>query len=185
MFQTASCFATDAGHEELCLKKSSLKNHISSAKHKKGIERLKEKTAKEKDIAKSLKLYNSTEHLRGETLPEAQQVYRVKVMKTFLQAGVPVAKLDVFREILEENGYRLCTQRYLFDLIPFILNEHLAEIKSEIDGKFVGVIFDGTTHTCEALAVVIRFISDDFVIQQRLIGIQLLAKSLSGEEIAR
>ena len=73
----------------------------------------------------------------------------------------------------------------MFDLIPFILNEHLAEIKSEIDGKFVGVIFDGTTHTCEALAVVIRFISDDFVIQQRLIGIQLLAKSLSGEEIAR
>ena len=85
-------------------------------------------------------MYNSTEHLRGETLPEAQQVYRVKVMKTFLQAGVPIAKLDVFREILEENGYRPCTQRYMFDLIPFILNEQLAEIKREIDGKFVGVI---------------------------------------------
>ena len=108
-------------------------------------------------------MYNSNEHLRGETLPEAQQVYRVKVMKTFLQAGVPIAKLDVFREILEENGYRLCTQRYMFDLIPFILNEQLAEIKREIDGKFF--IFDGTTHTCEALAVVIRFINDDFVIQ--------------------
>ena len=45
--------------EELCIKKSSVKNHIASAKHKKGIERLKKKTAKEKDIAKSLKLYNS------------------------------------------------------------------------------------------------------------------------------
>jgi len=66
-----------------------------------------------KDIAKSLKLYNSTEHLRGKTLPEAQKVYWVKVLKTFLQAGVPIAKLDVFREILEENGYRLCTQRYV------------------------------------------------------------------------
>jgi len=70
-------------------------------------------------------------------------------------------------------------------ICSFILNEQLAEIIREIDGKFVGVIFDGTTHTCEALAVVIRFISDDFVIQQCLIGIQLLAKSLSGEEIAR
>jgi len=84
--------------EELCLKKSTLNNHISSAKHKKGVERLNEKQQK-KEIARSLKLYNSTEHLRGETLPEARQVYRVKVMKTFLQAGVPIAKPDVFREI--------------------------------------------------------------------------------------
>ena len=72
------------------------------------------------------------EHLRGETLPEAQQVYRIKVMKAFLQAGVPLAKLDVFKEILEENGYRLCTQRYIFDLI---LNEEIAQIKSEINAS--------------------------------------------------
>ena len=87
--------------EELCIKKSNVKNHIASAKHKKGTERLKEKAAKKKDIAKSLKLYNSVEHLRGKTLPKAQQVYRVKVMKALLQAGVPLAKLDVFKEILE------------------------------------------------------------------------------------
>ena len=72
------------------------------------------------------------EHHRGETLPEAQQVYQVKVMKAFLQAGVPLSKLDVFKEILEENGYRLCTQWYMFDLIPFLLNEEAAPIKSEI-----------------------------------------------------
>ena len=46
-------------------------------------------------------------------------------------------------------------------------------------------MFDGTTHTCEALAIVIRFISEFLVIEQCLIRIQLLAKSLSGEEIAR
>ena len=154
-------------HEELsmCIKKSSVENHIASAKYKKGIKRLKKKTAKEKDIAKSLKLNNSMEHLRGETLPEAQQVYRIKVMKSFLQAGAPLAKPDVFKEILEVNGYRLCTQRYMFDLIPFILNEEVAQIKSEINSKFVGVIFDGTTHICEAFAVVIRFISDSEVIE--------------------
>ena len=73
----------------------------------------------------------------------------------------------------------------MFDLIPFILNEEEAPIKSEINGKFVGVVFDGTTHICEALAVVITFISDSWVIEQCLIGIQLLAKSFSGEEIVR
>ena len=58
-------------------------------------------------------------------------------------------------------------------------------MKTEISGKFLGVVFDGTTHTCEALAIVFRFVNDSWVIEQRLIGIQLLAKSLSGEEIAR
>lgn len=70
-------------------------------------------------------------------------------MKAFLQAGVPLAKVDVFKEILEESGYCLCTQRYMFDLIPFILNEEVAQIKSEINGKFVSVVFVGTTHMCE------------------------------------
>ena len=49
------------------------------------------------------------EHPRGETLPETQQVYRVEVMKVFLQAGMPLAKLDAFKEILDENDYHLCT----------------------------------------------------------------------------
>jgi len=48
------------------------------------------------------------EHVNGGTLPESLQVYRVKVLRTFLQAGVPLQKLDVFRTLLEENGYRLC-----------------------------------------------------------------------------
>ena len=36
----------------------------------------------------SLKEYNETTYPRGETLPEQQQVYRVKVVSAFLKAGV-------------------------------------------------------------------------------------------------
>ena len=73
----------------------------------------------------------------------------------------------------------------MFDLIPFILKEEQAQIKSEINGMFVGIVFDGATHICEALAIDIRFISDSWVIEQRLkIGIQLLDNCLSGKEIA-
>ena len=85
---------------------------------------------------------------------------------------------------MEETGYRLCDRRFLYDLIPFVVKEE-AQIKDEIKNKHVGIIFDGTTHTCEALAVVLRFISDSFIIEQRLVRIQLLAKSLNGEEVAR
>jgi len=35
------------------------------------------------------------------------------------------------------------------------------------------------------MAIIVRFVSDNWGIQQRLICVQLLAKSLSGEEIAR
>jgi len=71
------------------------------------------------------------------------------------------------------------------DLIPCVLKQQQASVKEEIEGKYVAVIFDGTTRLGEALAVVLRFINDDFTIQQRLIRLQLLAKSLCGEEIAR
>ena len=90
--------------EELCLKSSSLKNHLSSSKHLEGKKRLDRKEAGKHDIAQALKQYNSEWHSQGETLPESQQVYQVKVVQTFLQAGVPLSKLGVFRELLEENG---------------------------------------------------------------------------------
>lgn len=58
------------------------------------------------------------------------------------------------------------------------------QIKDKIRNKHVGVIFDGTTHTCEALAIFSRFMSDSYTVEQRLVRIQLLAKSLTGEEVA-
>ena len=49
----------------------------------------------------------------------------------------------------------------------------------------MSVVFDGTTRLGEAMAVVIRFIDSDWKIQQRLVRLMLLAKSLIGEEVAR
>ena len=51
----------------------------------------------------------------------------------------------------------------------------------------VAYMFDGMTRLGEALAIVVRYIDDSFTIQQRLIRLQLLAKSMAGEgeEIAR
>ena len=55
------------------------------------------------------------------------------------------------------------------DLIPFVLRQEQAKIKEEIEGKHVAVIFDGTTYLGEVLAIVLRFVSEDFEIKQRLI----------------
>lgn len=174
-----------ACRERLCLKKSSIKNHVGSKKHLEGKIKLQSKEAREQDIATALRKYNSEVHPRGETLPESQQIYRIKVVRAFLRAGVPFNKLDNFKELLEETGYRLTDKRFMLDLIPFVLKEEETTSKAMIKDKKLGIIFDGTTRLGEALTIVVRFISEDWKIQQHVIRVQMLAKSLTGEELAR
>ena len=62
------------------------------------------KSQTEKDIAEALKTSDSTLNSKGETLPEEQRVYHVKVVRTFLQSGVSLSKIS---ELLEENALHL------------------------------------------------------------------------------
>lgn len=141
------------------------------------------KLKREQDIADALARHNNEVHLRGETLPIQQQVYHVKVVTALLRAGIPLSKLDSFRDILEENAYRLTDRRHMFDLVPFILKEEEARIKNDIAGKHLSVIFDGTSRLGEALAVIVRFVGEDWTLEQRLIRMQMLSKSMAGQEI--
>ena len=50
--------------------------------------------------------------------------------------------------------------------------------------KYLLLIFDGTSRLGEVLALVFRYIGDDWQICQRLVRIEFLAKSLTGEEVA-
>ena len=59
----------------------------------------------EHDIAATMKAYDDEVHPKGETLPMEERVYRVKCVRTFLKAGVPLSKIDTFRELLEENAF--------------------------------------------------------------------------------
>lgn len=52
------------------------------------------------------------------------------------------------------------------DLVPFICAQERADIKADISGKPVSVVFDGTTRLGEAMAVVVRFVHKSFAIQQ-------------------
>ena len=122
---------------------------------------------------------------RGETLPEDHRVYRIKALMAFLCAGVPLNKIEHFRPLLEEHAYSLGVRRAMSDLIPFVLQNEKAQLKKEIEGREVSVIFDGTTHVGEAMAVLWRFVDSQWKIQQRLVRLMLLAKSMTGEEVAR
>ena len=137
------------------------------------------------DIVEGLQKYDTNAHPSGETLPEAVRVYCVKVLHTFIKAGVPINKIDDFRDLLEEYAFRLAGRKPMSDLIPFILSEEKKQLKAEIDGVPVAVIFDGTLRLGEALAVILRFVDRSTLkSHQRLVHMQLLAKSLTGEEVA-
>ena len=170
--------------EELPLKKSSIDVHIKSMKHINSKMKLKQKQERELDIAKALTDYQSRVHPKGETLPESTRVYRVKVVKALLRAGIPIQKADALRELLEETGYSLSDSSHLRELVPFILEQETHRLKEEVRGKHLSIIFDGTTHVCEALVVIIRYM-EKWVIKQQVCRLMLLAKALTGEEVAR
>ena len=136
------------------------------------------------DIGSALQKYDESVHPKGESLSQEQRVYRVKVMTAFLKAGIPIAKLRHFRGLLEENALRLTDSSHMSELVPFISREERSRIKDEINGKFVPVIFDGTSRLGEVLAVVIRFV-DNWKVIQRLVRLEFVQKSMTGEATAR
>lgn len=109
----------------------------------------------------------------------------MRVVTTFLKAGVSLNVLHHFQDLLEGQAYKLADQPVMHDWIPFVAQKECNCIKQEILGGDVSVRFDGTTRLGEALAVLVRCIDDDWQIVQWLVRMQLLVKSVTGEEIAR
>ena len=109
---------------------------MESAKHARNKQQLKEKHSRECDITQTFEVYEQEVHPTGGSLPEAHKLWRVKVV-TFLRAGVPLAKIDQFRDLLEEHAYSLSDRRGMCDMIPFIQSEEQQQIKTELEGKKV------------------------------------------------
>ena len=174
-----------ACREELSLKKSTVKNHIYSGnKHQDAKDRLAKKEARERDIADSLVAYDKAEQPAGTSVSMAERVYRVKVVENFLRAGIPLVKVDDLRALLEENRLKLTHSSHLADCIPLLLKQEKETLKNEIEGVPVSVVFDGTTREGEALAIVVHFVRD-WQIEQRLVRLLLLARPVTGDELAR
>ena len=181
----ASKLFCSACRQEVGLKRSTIHNHVKSHKHVTSKSKLAMKKMQHQDIAEALEKHNEEVHLQGETLPEKQQVYRVKVVTAFLRAGIPLSKLDTFRDLFEESAYHLTDKRHMSDLVPFVLKQEEGRIRNEISGKALSVIFDGTSRLGEALASIVRFAGEEWTLEQRLIRLQMLSKSLTGEETAK
>ena len=107
--------------------------------------KLEKRQRNDVEIVEAMKVYDRAENPICETLPEAHRLYRLKVVRTFLLAGVPLTKLNMFKDLLEEYAYRLTDRRHMSDMIPFILQQEKDLVKREMNGKHVSIVFDGTS----------------------------------------
>lgn len=170
----------------MALKKSVIEHHITLQKHRRSKERVALRIAREKSIVQSLNAYDSRVHPVGESLPSDIRVRRVKVVvQALLKAVITLAKADCLRELLEEDSPTLTSATNLCQLLPFILHDEMEKLKGKIQGHPVSITFDGTTHVCEAMVILLHFIDDQWTIQQRVCSLKLLAKSVRGEEVAQ
>ena len=107
------------------------------------------------------------------------------MVTAFFKAGVPLNRLDCFHQILEESALRLTSCDNLRDYIPFVQQQEQESVKRPDKWKASFCFFDETTHVCEALFNVLQFVDEKWNLQQRVVQLLLLAKSMSGEELAR
>lgn len=97
-------------------------------------------------------------------LPESQRVFCVQVVTAFLKAAIPLSKLHHFRDLLEQNAYRVADDRGMYDTIPLVLSGERKKLNEELSGKNVSVVFNGTSRLGEALVIILRFVSDEWAL---------------------
>lgn len=175
----------DACKETVSKKKSSVMKHIASHKHIKSKEVIAKSKKKDQSIVELMKRNDKQINPKGSTLPEDMRLYRFELVESLLTAGIPKSKVDNLRPFLEKYGHRLTSSSHLSELIPLILKKEKDCVKSEIaTSDNFSVIFDGSTRLGEAL-VVVRFIDNRWRIQQRLVKLEVLAKSMNAEQLAQ
>ena len=107
------------------------------------------------------------------------RLFRFEVVESFLSGGIALAKVDALRPLLEKYGHRLTNRAHLSKLISAVPENEKLKLKKELkDVKEASVIFYGTARLGEALAVIVRYVQENFQPTQGLIRLDILAKAL-------
>ena len=164
----------NACSEVLADKKSYIERHTKSKKHEKGLADIERKKSEQQSIKECLQKRAKRENASGSTLPSDIQLYRYELVESALSGGVALSKVDAMRPFLEKYGHRLTSSAHLSELIPAVLEKEKETLKEELKiATEASVIFDGTARLGVALAIVVRYIQEDFKPTQRLVGLEV------------
>ena len=113
-------------------------------------------------------------------------VRRVQVVRSMLQTGIPLTKLNYLRLLLEtDTSISLTESSHMAQYVPCLGGRVQATEGRSWQGHSLQCNFDGSTRLGEALAILVRYVDPNWKIQQRLVRFHNLAKSVTKSQQAR
>ena len=177
------CFAVNA-ERFFALRKVFFSPAFFQKKHQKGKDNLKKSKLKEETIIEAFKAEKSTAKVN--TLRLEERAYRIEVISELLKAGIPIRKIDMLRPLLEKNGYRFTGSTNQGQYISIVLKQEIEQIKEALGlpgqvglTRDLSINFDGSARQGEAIAIIVRFLDNNWLITQRLVRINVYSKSLT------
>jgi hypothetical protein len=143
--------------QELSLKVSSIKNHVSGDSHKRNVEKRDKTQITLLSYKKVVEINEIDQQAAGATLSLDINAYRMSVTHALLKSGTPFTILDNGSEIrdLLEDGHAKCPKQACSDMIPLLHKKEYGEIIKELDEvNSFSISSDGTINVAEALALV-------------------------------
>ena len=85
---------------------------------------------------------------------------------------------------MEATNTPLTDSSHLATYTPYILVEEDKRLQTELAStSALSIVFDGSNHLGEAIAIVARFVDSEWSLQQRLIRLHVVTRSLNGEQL--
>lgn len=165
---------------------SSLTAHVQSSKHEGNL--VKWLSCKQRDAVKKqdiLEYFETHNGEQGTCVDIDESLYRYRTVEAFIATGVPLAKIDGLRPLLQRSGYALTDSSHLKQFIPKIEADEMHRLLQEIKGQHVSTSFDGTTRLGEAMNMVNRWCTVDFNLVQRLTMFKTVEKHMDNAQLAR
>ena len=106
----------DACHEELNVEASTIKRHLDSERHQKAVKARNTRVAQNLRLSKSIDDWFQLTNAQGATLTETTNLYRLKLLSTFLLVGIPINRTDVVGDFLDEYAQGSITRPVLSQL---------------------------------------------------------------------
>lgn len=168
---------------------STFKRHLNSKRHKDYVEKLNNHQKPRAPTLTDESAFGPSSVTYATKVKKEDHIMRRKTLFAFTQGGIPIHRVDVLREYLEDtSGNSLCRSRE----IRANYMDWLEKIEKELQdrdlpkGTKVSMIFDATPRLGDCFNIIVRYIRvhhGKVKIYQSLIRLSFLKNSMSAEDI--
>ena len=172
--------------KDLPVIKSSIEAHIKTGKHISNLKKQEASDKSDKAFSEELTDYYS-KHVdeKGASISPATHLARFHAVRGAMFAGIPMAKLDSIRALLERNGESMTHSSHMAAAyIPKVEACEFSAMLDEIRGQKCSLTIDGTRRNGEAIAGVGRWCSKEYKINHRLVLFITTLKNVNGQQLA-